>query len=56
MSWLTISIFIGGLYPTYMHYREHENRFWSALNALAWPVDLGSWIAEKVYDAKEDGE
>lgn len=55
MSGLVFAIWIGGMYPAYMHYREHQGPVWSAMNALAWPIDFGSWVAEKIYDER-DGE
>ena len=53
MSGLAIMVWLGGMYPAYMHYREQYSWFPSTWNAFAWPIDFGSWVAEKVYDAEE---
>lgn len=55
MELFFVWVWFGGIYPAYVLERaDGNNKFWSSLSALTWPVGLGKVISFH-YFATEKG-
>jgi hypothetical protein len=48
-------IWLGGMYPAYVHHIKTNNVFWSCWNAVFWPIDYGMWLAD-IYEEEETND
>lgn len=47
-------VWLGGVYPAYALERaDGNNKFWSSLSALIWPMGLGKYISFHFYSTEK---
>lgn len=53
LDWFMVLVWVGGLKPAYdYHSSQGESKIWAAIEAFAWPIDYGMWLAD-IYEKDE---